>query len=174
VRRALALGAGLVVAAVLASQLFLAGLVSGRIEDRLTEGGGSATVSIDSFPALRLLFADGSRMQVRGSGLNLDLAAESSDVFGRLDGFSTVDVAMSDLRVGAIDVRAFTLRRQDSDPYRMRALASTLGGAVPIRIDMELLSDDGEVEVVSGGSTVAGVPTGPLGEILAEAVLAQL
>lgn len=171
-RRILAIAAGLVIVVLLAPQLFLPGIVSGRIEDRLTENGGSAEVSVRSFPALRLLFADGSRLQARGRGLTLDLAAESEDVFDRLDGFSTVEVAMSELRVGAIDVRSFSL--EGSDPYRLRALASTLGGTIPIRMSMELASDDGAIEIVSGGSTVAGLPTGPLGEILAEAVLAQL
>ncbi len=173
-RKGLTIAAGLVVVVLVASQLFLAAFVSSRVEDRLTEGGGSAMVSVDSFPALRLLFSDGSKFEVRGSGLDLELATEPNDVFGRLDGFVTVDIAISASTVGAFDVRAFTLRREDSDPYRMQALASTFGGTVPIRIDMQLASDDGEVEVVSGGSTVAGFPTGPLGEALAEAVLAQL
>lgn len=173
-RRLLAAAAGLVILVLVVPQLLLPGIVAERIEDRLTRNGGSAEVSLRSFPALRLLFTDGSRLQARGRDLTLDLAAEDEDVFDRLDGFSTVEIVMSDLRVGAIDVRAFSLRRDGSDPYRLRALASTLGGAIPIRLDMELASDGGAVDVVSGGSTVAGLPTGPLGEILAEAVLAQL
>ena len=34
---------------------------------------------------------------------------------------------------------------------------------VPIDLDLELTSDAGRVQVVSGGGTIAGVPTGPLG-----------
>lgn len=170
----MAIGAAPVVVLLVASQLFLPGIVSGRIEDRLTQNGGSAAVSLRSFPSLRLLFADGSRMQVRGTGLELDLAAEPADIFDRLDGFSIVDVVLSAFRVGPIDVQAFTLERGGSSPYRLRALASTLGGAIPVRIDMELESNDGSIEVISGGSTVAGISTGSLGESLVEAVLAQL
>ena len=39
---------------------------------------------------------------------------------------------------------------------------------------MELTSDDGRVRVVSGGGTVAGVPTGPLAELLTSAIVVQL
>ena len=46
-----------------------------RIEDRLTDGGGTADVSLDAFPAARLLFGDGTKLSVTGSGLDLDLAA---------------------------------------------------------------------------------------------------
>ena len=34
------------------------------MEDRLTAGGGSADVTLGSFPAVRLLFSDGERFEV--------------------------------------------------------------------------------------------------------------
>jgi hypothetical protein len=46
--------------------------------------------------------------------------------------------------------------------------------AVPVRLDMELTSEDGRIQVVSGGGTVAGVPTGPLAELITSAVVIRL
>jgi hypothetical protein len=45
---------------------------------------------------------------------------------------------------------------------------------IPLRLEMEVEGSGGQVEVVSGGSTVAGFPTGPVGELIAEAVLARV
>jgi hypothetical protein len=44
------------------------------------------------------------------------------------------------------------------------------GKRIPVRLDMELRSDDGRVVVVSGGGTVAGMQTGPLAELITSAV----
>ena len=53
------------------SQLVIPYVVEHRIEDRLTGAGGNADVSVSAFPAARLLFGDGSRITVTGSGLDL-------------------------------------------------------------------------------------------------------
>ena len=45
---------------------------------------------------------------------------------------------------------------------------------LPIDLDMQLTSDDGRVQVVSGGGNVAGLPTGPLAELLTNAIVVQL
>jgi hypothetical protein len=41
---------------------------------------------------------------------------------------------------------------------------------IPVDLDMELRSDGGRIVVVSGGGTVAGMPTGPLAELITSAV----
>jgi hypothetical protein len=45
---------------------------------------------------------------------------------------------------------------------------------VPIELDMRLSSDEGRVQVVSGGGTIAGLPTGTLAELLTAAIVVQL
>ena len=45
---------------------------------------------------------------------------------------------------------------------------------VPVKLDMQLDSEDGRVRVVSGGGTVAGVPTGSLAELLTAAIVVRL
>jgi hypothetical protein len=191
-----------VVALAIASQLLLPGIAEREVEGRLTEGGGTAAVSLSAFPAARLLFDDGSRFEARASGLDLDLE-QRVDVLDRLDGFDEVDVAIDDLVAGPLDVETFELTRDGSGPYHLvsRSQASpadlvdlgadalglpggdlfgglagqALGDApLPIELDMELISSDDGIEVTSGGGTVAGIPTGPLGELITAAIVARL
>jgi hypothetical protein len=206
--RALAIAAAVVAAILALTQLLLPPHVEGRIEDRLTENGGSAEATVRSVPALRLLLGDGSELAVRGSGLALDLTDEDTDVFDGLDGFGEVDIRLTDFRAGPLPVNRFTLARTGPGPYALRAdatpvaqdlvdltaqqvggvsgslLREFLGGVaeatvdparrIPLRLEMEVEGSGGQVEVVSGGSTVAGFPTGPVGELIAEAVLARV
>lgn len=185
------------------SQFVIPPLAEKGIEDRLTDGGGAAEVSLEAFPAARLLFGDGERIAVSGSGLDLDLEQEA-DVFESLDGFDRVDVSLTDFRAGPFAVASFDLARPaPSAPYRLvsssRAIpadlaeygASTLGlpggpllrsltglalgnRPVPVELDMELQSDGGRLVVVSGGSTIAGIPTGPLAQLITAAVVVRL
>ena len=48
------------------------------------------------------------------------------------------------------------------------------GVAIPVTLDAELASEDGRARAVSGGGSVAGIPAGPLAEVVAEVVAAQL
>ena len=201
-RVALALAALLMIVLVVA-QFAVPAITEDRIEDRLTEGGGEARASVDALPAVRLLVGDGDRIEVRGEGLELDVE-DDPQVFDRLDGFGEVDVQLQNFRAGPFDVESFDLRRDGDGPYRLRSSSTTSGGAlveygsaltglpggsllrallggsevtetpVPVELDMELRSDNGRVEVESGGGTVAGFPAGPLAELLTAAILTQL
>lgn len=48
------------------------------------------------------------------------------------------------------------------------------GQSVPVEIDATLRSDEGEVRLVSGDASVAGLPLGPLAEAVARAVAARI
>lgn len=205
VKRRLAVGVGAAVLALLVlSQALLPGITGGRIEDRLTEEGGSADVSVSAFPALRLVFGDGDSLEATGSGLDLQPKEDDPLVFESLDGFDQVDLDLDDLRAGPFAVESFELTRDGSGPYHLdsqatvsgaelidygaaqaglpsgpllRFLAGQLplaGRKVPIALDMELESEDGRVRVVSGGGTVAGIPTGPLAEVLTSLILVRI
>jgi hypothetical protein len=45
---------------------------------------------------------------------------------------------------------------------------------IPIELDMQLASEDGRLRVVSGGGDIAGVPTGPLAELLSSAIVVRI
>jgi hypothetical protein len=192
----------LVVLAV-ASQFVIPPVAENRVEDRLTSGGGSADVSLDAFPAVRLLFGDGDRIEVRGNGLDLDLERETN-IFDNLDGFDEVDVSLADYRAGPFQVRTFELTRDgpeatydlvlagsatpaDIAAYGadrlglvggplLGAIAAQLAGKrpVPIDLDMQLRSEDGRVVVESGGGTVAGLPAGLLAQVITSAIVVRL
>jgi hypothetical protein len=187
-----------------ASQLVIPPIAEHRIENRLTDGGGSANASLAAFPAARLLFGDGKRISISGTGLDLDLE-QRTDVFDKLDGFDRVDVNLTDFHAGPFAVASFDLERPaPSAPYHLVSSSRTtpgdlaeygagqlglpggpllrffteqaLGGnrPVPIHVDMELRSDGGRVVVVSGGGTVAGYPTGPLAELITSTIAVRL
>jgi hypothetical protein len=198
-----AVSVALAVIVVVIAQFALPPISESDAEDRLTENGGTAEVSIDVFPAVRLLLGDGDRIEVRGEGLDLDVS-EDRRVFDRLDGFGEVDVQLDRFRAGPFDVAGFDLQRDGDEPYRLVSRSTTSGGAlvqygsaltglpggallrallggsevtetpVPVVLDMELESDDGRVRVVSGGGSVAGFPAGPLVSLLTGAILTQL
>jgi hypothetical protein len=186
------------------SQLVIPPVAEHRIEDRLTDGGGTADVSLHAFPAARLLFGDGTKLSVTGSGLDLALQ-QQSNVFDKLDGFDRVDVNLTEFHAGPLAVANFALTRPaPSAPYHLVSSSRTspgdlaqygaarlglpggpllrfftdqaLGGnqPIPIQLDMELRSDGGRVVVVSGGGTVAGYPTGPLAELITSTIAVQL
>lgn len=197
------IGLGVLVALAVISQFALPGLAESQIEDRLTEEGGRAEADLSAFPAARLLFEDGGEIDVSGSGLELELD-EDPEVFSKLDGFDEVRLAISDSTAGPLDIASFDLSRSGQEPYSVVAELETTGadllafgadslglpgggiagffagrtdaGAepIPISIDMEMTSEDGRVQVTDGGGEVAGVPTGPLAELITAAIVVRI
>ena len=198
------LAAGVVVFCGVASQILIPSIGERKIQSRLTEGGGSAQVTLGAFPAARLLFGDGERLEVDAHDLRLGLDRDQS-VFQKLDGFSIVDVSIASSSAGPFDLTDFKLTRNGEGPYHLTANGSTSpsslvdygvqdlslpGGDIaslaldllgidtnvdiPINLDMQLVSDNGRIQVVSGGGEVAGVPTGALAELMTAAIVVQL
>lgn len=196
--------ASVVVFLLVAGQILIPSIGERKVEDRLTEGGGTADVTLGAFPAARLLFGDGERFEVDARDLDLGLDRDER-VFDRLDGFSIVDVSISDSTAGPFELTDFELNRNGEGPYTLTTDATTTptalvdygvegldlpGGGladlaldflgidtnvvVPVKLDLQLTSEDGRIHVVSGGGTVAGVPTGSLAELLTAAIVVKL
>jgi hypothetical protein len=165
--------AGVVVFALVASQVLIPPLGESRVEDRLEAGGGTAEVTLGAVPAVRLLFGDGERLEVRAHDLDLPLDLQQR-VFERLDGFGIVDVAIANSKAGPFELDNLTLTRTDSDPYHLVARGTTTAAdlvdygfgeamatgetlldsvfevlfgpsnsSIPVSLDMQLASDDG-------------------------------
>ncbi|UJA19806.1 hypothetical protein HJD18_06010 [Thermoleophilia bacterium SCSIO 60948] len=195
--------AGIAAAAVVLSQIVIPPAASRAIEERLTEDGGTARVEASAFPALRLLLGSGSRLEIEGEDLVLPLGDEDPDgVFGRLDEFGTVDIALTDVRVGPLALDSLALLRPGSEDYLFTAHGTTdarslaifgasrldvpgagLLGFIPgdageepieLDLDMELRSDEGRIVVTEGGGEVAGVDTGPLAALITSAIVVRL
>jgi hypothetical protein len=201
--RVAALVAGGVLLLMVAAQLLLPGIVAGEIEDRLTEEGGEASAEVEAFPAVRLVFGDGDRLEIEGDGIDLDPARRETSV-ERLDGFGEVAVRLEDVEVAPLRIASFRLvRPEGAENYRLAIRAETspsdvsaflgqetggffgelLGGLAagqlpddPIPMDLSgvLTTRDGEFEVVTAEGDVAGVPAGPLVELVVGAVADRL
>jgi hypothetical protein len=119
----------------------------------------------------RLLFGDGDSLEVVGSGLEVDvtrpervlqrlrLDAETSprDVAGFLGSQAggLVGGLLGDLAVGELP-------------------GGGGGERVPLRIRAGVQSRDGDVKVTSVSGSVAGVPAGPLAEVVVGSVVREL
>jgi len=125
-RRAVVILVVALAAILVGSQLLLPRYLEGRIENRLAAQGGTAEVSLDALPAARLLFGAGDRIEVRGSGLRLDLARARPEVFERLEGFDEVDVRLADLTVGPVRASSVRLSRVGGAPRYTLALQATV------------------------------------------------
>lgn len=202
--RVAAVAATAIVVLLVATQLFLPALGEGAIEDRLTESGGVAEVSLSATPAVRLLWGDGDRIAISGSGLDLELATDDQVVLDDLDRFGEVEVVISDSEAGPFRIDSFVLQRDGDGPYSLDSHSTTsaadlarfgaesaelpgsgvigailnltgVGGQdLPVDLDMTLESDDGRIRVTAGGGEIAGVPTGPLAELLTTAIIVRL
>jgi hypothetical protein len=118
------------VAAAVLAQLLLPRIAARRIERRLSGSGGVAAVTVAAVPALLLLGARGDRLVVRGSGLTIGLGKASEGTAGglrALDGFTDVDVELTDLRAGPFAIAALALVRRASGPFAMAAEGSVTG-----------------------------------------------
>ncbi len=193
----------LVVALLVIAQFVVPPWAEKRIEDRLTEGGGTADASVEAFPAALLVAGDGDSLEVTGSDLDLEVDPEER-VFDRLDGFDSVEIDLTDFRAGPFEVDTFALTRDGSGTYSMQSELTTTGTAllqygaerlgvpgssllplitgdneeanapVPVDLDMELESDDGRIIVTGGTGEVAGYPAGPLAELITSAIVVQI
>jgi len=123
------------------TQLVIPGFVERKIESNLEErsDGGEAVADVKAFPAVRLLWGSGDRLEVRGRGLEIDLAQRTDDPLGQIDGFDEVDIDLTDLIAGPVDVQAFSLvKNEDDTSYYLRmdaettptSLAESVGGTL--------------------------------------------
>ncbi|HYI80590.1 MAG TPA: hypothetical protein VEW67_07005 [Thermoleophilaceae bacterium] len=123
------------------TQLVIPGFVERKIESNLEErsDGGEAVADVKAFPAVRLLWGSGDKLEVRGRGLEIDLAKRTDDPLGQIDGFDEVDIDLTDLTAGPVDVQAFSLvKNEDDTSYYLRmdaettptSLAESVGGTL--------------------------------------------
>jgi hypothetical protein len=203
--RLLALGvAGFVVLAGVVTHFALPPYLEGRVEERLEEHGGRAEVELRAVPALRLLTGHGDRIEITGSGLEVDFDEPDTDAFDELNNFDEVDIELTDVDAEPFETSLFRLEGLGDHHYRIETdatasiqdiariageqfgplgglIGSIAGGSVPgggvpvpIRLDGELVAEDGRVTMVSGDARVAGLPAGPLARVVTNAILSAL
>jgi hypothetical protein len=192
-----------VVIALVATQIFLPRMGANDVEDRLTREGGAASVNIDAVPAMRLLFHDGDRIEVRAREVEIPIEDIRGRSFEEMDGFDEVDVRLLRSTVGPFTADEVTIERGEGDelyaftfrgstsaaevgefalaglPPLLRSALTALAGragdqALPIRLDVEMRSDGGRARVVGGSGTFAGLPLGGFALGIAGAIIARI
>jgi hypothetical protein len=191
------------VIALVATQILLPRMGENQVEDRLTKDGGTASVTIEAVPAVRLLFDDGDRLQVRAREVNIPIDDIQGKSFKELDGFNEVDVRLALSKVGPFFADRVTIVRGEGDelyafdfrgstsaaevgefalsglPPLLRSALTALAGRagsqeLPIRLDVNLRSEQGRARVVGGSGTVAGLPLGGFALGIAGAIIARV
>jgi len=196
--------AALVVLVGIGTHFLLPPYLAGRVEERLEEHGGRAEVELDAIPALRLLAGHGDRIEVRGSGLEVDFDDPDRDVFDDLNKFDEVEIELREVTAGPFETESFRLTKTGDTSYAIDAdatasiqdiarvagsqfgpLGELIGGIaggsvpfsgapVPVRLDGVLEAQQGGVEMVEGTGRVAGLPAGPLAKLVTNAILSDL
>ena len=198
----IALFAVLVIAAV-ATQILIPRIGENQTEDRLTKDGGTAEVTIEAVPAIRLLFNDGDRIAVRAEEVQIPIDDIQGKSFKELDGFDEVDVRLTLSTVGPFFAEDVTITRGEGDelydftfrgstsaaeigdfalaglPPLLRSALTALAGRagereLPIRLDVSLRSEQGRARVVGGAGTVAGLPLGGFALGIAGAIISRV
>lgn len=157
-RRIAAIAALLVaLIALAAAQLILPGVAAQRIERHLRAYGSVRSVSVEAFPAIKLLWH-------HADAVHIDLASyrsgsgEVGSLLAELGGVGSLDVAADQLDVGLLRVRDATLRKRGRSlsagarisEADLRAAVPFLDGVVPVA------SAPGTV-MLRGAATVLGV-----------------
>jgi hypothetical protein len=114
VRWILALLAVLIIAAV-ATQLIIPRVAESQTEDRLTKDGGTAEVNIEAVPAVRLLFDDGDKLEVKAEEVEIPIDDIQGRSFKEFDGFNEVDVRLALSKVGPFFAESVTITRGEQD-----------------------------------------------------------
>jgi hypothetical protein len=141
------------------SQLVIPGFVERHVESNLEEGSeaGEAVVDVKAFPAARLLFKNGDRFEARGRGLAIDLTRRGDDPLGQLDGFDEVDIDLTDLTAGPVEVQAFSLvKNEDDTSYYLRMEAETTPLSLAESIGGQLGGELGRLIAGAGASSLPG------------------
>jgi hypothetical protein len=196
--------AGFVILVAILTHFLLPGYLENRVEERLEEHGGRAEVELSAVPAIRLLAGHGDRIEITGSGLEVDFDDPDQDAFERLDKFDEVEIELTEVEAPPFEVSSFRLEGLGDGRYRIETdatasiqelgrvageqfgplgglIGSIVGGSaplsgapVPVRLDGEIEAKDGEVEMVSGDARVAGLPAGPVARLVTNAILSGL
>ena len=142
------------------TQLVIPGFVERKVESKLEErsgDSGEAVVDVKAFPAVRLLWGSGDKMEVRGRGLAIDLAERTDDPLGQLDGFDEVDIDLTDLTAGPVDVQAFSLvKNSDDTSYYLRMEAETTPNSIAESVGGQLGGDLGSAIVGAASEALLG------------------
>jgi len=147
-----ALGAGLLLAALVLAQLLLPGIAARRISSRIGRYGAVDRVSVSAWPAVKLLWGDADSVEVKAGALALS-PAQAAALLWESRGVSRMDVSIRSVRLGTLELAAVRLRKRGQQLVgEGSTTAAQAAAALPPGISATLLdSREGAVEVRAGG-----------------------
>jgi hypothetical protein len=137
------------------SQFVIPPLAENKVADRVTEHGGTAKVELSAIPALELLLRKGDKLDLKASGLSVDLDPDQEDVFKELDDFGEVNVAITNSRAGPFSISTFRVRKTAPHEYALAIAGDGTAGDVARYAGSRLAGGFGQA--------LAGLATSALG-----------
>ena len=147
--------------------------------DELRVRGSGVTVDVEDERVVLDRLDGFDRVDIRLTGVTAEPLDVSAFELTRSDGADTYRVRMTG-ETSPREVASFLGTRAGGPLGALLAdlAGQSLPGAgeeeVPVDVRAQVTSIDGEAEVTSASGSVAGVPAGPLAEIVLEAVVRQL
>jgi len=153
-RAALAL-LGLLVAALVGGQLALPRVAERRISDSLAKTGEVRRVSVEALPAVKLLFKRADRVEVEMAEARAG-TGRLAQLLRRTSGARQVDARVDLVRVGPLQLRGVSLRKDHEDLSGQASLTDAdLAAALPRQLALRPVDDP-------AGELVLEAAAGPL------------
>lgn len=114
-RRTLAAGAALTLtmaSAALVSELALPSVAEGKVRDRLAAIGTVSSVKVSTSPAVKLLFGNVDRAEIRMSSATVDADTMDAELLDRASGMDVLDARIDELRAGPVEARSVVLAKR--------------------------------------------------------------
>jgi hypothetical protein len=150
-RIAVALAGGIALVLVLA-QLLLPGIAANRISTRLSRYGKVESVSVNAFPALKLLWHKADSVTVRATTMKLT-PAQTASLLWEARGLNDIDLNASSVSEGPLRLSDVSVRKRGKSLAAQAQMTAT--GANSARSEgfgLELLgSEGGQVKVRASG-----------------------
>jgi hypothetical protein len=158
-RIALLLFAGLIVVVLVVGQLVLPGIATQDLRDRLSRSGKVLSVSVDAFPAVKLLWHHADKVVVRMAQYQSTTSHLGGTLSDTVDA-GTLDASAQEVRAGLLTLRDATLRKRgDQLEGTARVDEADLRAAVPFLDSVTPVASGNGRLTLRGTATLLGVTT---------------
>jgi hypothetical protein len=144
--------AGGIVLVLLLAQFLLPGIAANRISTRLSRYGKVESVSVEAFPALKLLWHDADSVTVRATSLKLT-PAQTASLLWEARGLNHIDLTASSMTEGPLRLRDVSVHKRAKSLTAQAQMNTTDATGAPSEgFGLQLLgSEGGQVKVRASG-----------------------
>lgn len=167
-RPALLVAAGVVVAALVASQFLLPTLSERRIADDLEQFGPRPEVEVSAFPALKLLLGKADRVEIDAPAARVDTSALLDEI-GETGDVDEVAVRIERLQIGELRLSEVRLTKDGDDVGAAATITlSQLQQSLAQLANLRVVDDGAPGILLAGEVTVFGRSVGGQARVRAE------